>query len=86
MSAAEIDNILCVQEIQIHSLHPYIEDFYFQNYLNKAAGKKKIMIFNFLQTQTYFALIIAPHQIPTYSHTPLFDAIGNSSFFREGFG
>ena len=44
MSSYEIDNILRIQDMQLQSLHPYIEDFYFQNYLNKQAGmfgKKK---------------------------------------------
>uniref|UniRef100_A0A7S4I9J6 mRNA decay factor PAT1 domain-containing protein n=1 Tax=Vannella robusta TaxID=1487602 RepID=A0A7S4I9J6_9EUKA len=64
MSAAEIDNILRIQEIQINSLHPYIEDYYFQNHLNKSSEK---------------------HQDPTYSHVPLYEAIGLSTFVQDGF-
>jgi len=63
MSSYEIDNILRIQDMQLQSLHPYIEDFYFQNYLNKQAEHL---------------------EIPTYNHVPLYDAIGSSSFVKQG--
>lgn len=64
MSADEIDNILRIQDLQTRSFHSYLEDFYFQNVLNKASEN---------------------HQVPTYDHIPLYEAIGISSYVGEGF-
>ena len=38
MSAFEIESIIRMQEQQLQSSHPYVDDFYYQNFLKKSIG------------------------------------------------
>jgi hypothetical protein len=47
MKAYEIDNLIQYQQQQLQSIHPFVDDYYYQNYL-----KKKIVTYKWREFQS----------------------------------